>query len=200
MKIDIKCLENSTYKLDVSHFKVPDAKGTLFVFPGAGYNYMGPCLYYPSNLFLEAGYDLVNFEYDFRRTKPDHYGEFYTFLMEYSSQCNGPFYAMAKSIGTRILAAAAEELPFEKMIWLTPGYNSEEVHDGIMAAAAKSFVSIGTKDQLYNADYMDEEKQAGAQLLELKDTEHGMDVDGDVFASIENMNLLVKSIQEFVGF
>ncbi len=69
MNIDLLKFENDKYSVDVSHFKLEQAKGIVIVFPGAGYSQMEPCIYYPSTALLENGYELLNIEYDFRKDR-----------------------------------------------------------------------------------------------------------------------------------
>lgn len=44
MDIELKTIRSREFEVDVSHFKVSSPKGTVLVFPGAGYSFMGPGL------------------------------------------------------------------------------------------------------------------------------------------------------------
>ena len=95
MKIEMHEYSEINYKVTLSHFQNKNPKGVVLVFPGAGYSHMGPCLYYPSNALFEFGYDIINFEYDFRRERLNDdteksYGEFYNFLMSSLKNFNLP--------------------------------------------------------------------------------------------------------------
>lgn len=204
MKIEMYENKEKDYEICISHFQNEDPKGVVLVFPGAGYSHMGPCLYYPSNALLELGYDVINFEYDFRKKKikdesVESYAEFYTFLMNSVKNIDLPAtkVALAKSIGTRILASGDPSL-FSKIIWLTPAIKNQFVVDSIINCANKSQVIIGDKDPFFDKEIIKNLKDEGVSLKIIPGADHGLDIDSDLDQSLEEMKSIVTSIEDFI--
>lgn len=201
MNIEVKKFEKTNYEITVSHFKQENPEGVLIVFPGAGYSCMGPCLYYPSNLFLENNYEVLNLEYDFRVNRlkdnsKESYSNYFDFIFSCLSELELPEkkIALCKSIGTRIVASNKLNDLFSEIIWLTPAIKDEFVFEEIMKKANKSLIVIGTADQFYADDKVLMMESSGARCNRVLGADHGLDIDGDTGSSIVQMEKVVTWI------
>lgn len=204
MKIDFEIVRYQDHELKVSHHKVPDPKGTVFCFPGAGYNYMGPCLYYTSSSLMQKGFNILNFEYDFRAFRlnedtVDGHRDFFHLMMEYGSKISETTnkMALAKSIGTKIIATDEQD-SFDKIIWLTPLIHEDFVQNQIIHLADKSLVLIGSEDPCYKPELISAQRDANVRVKLIDGADHSFDIPGDVQKSIIRMNSIVDTVKSFV--
>lgn len=207
MNIDLHTFESNSYSVNVSHFRMGNPKGVLYVFPGAGYSFMGPCLYYPTNLFLDNEYDVLNFEYDFRQNRlrdesQEGYASYCSFLIEQAKKLNLPNkkIVLSKSLGTRIVASRLEENFFDGYIWLTPALKNGFVHKAILTKAKSSLCAIGTKDPHYDTELVDIQKSLGVAVELLEGADHGLDIEGNPLQSLKIMDQLIRAISGFMRF
>ncbi|MCB0414323.1 MAG: hypothetical protein KDD50_08325, partial [Bdellovibrionales bacterium] len=104
---------------------------------------------------------------------------------------------LAKSIGTRFIATGNISA-FSKIIWLTPALKDDYVLEAILSNSKKSLNIIGSKDRFYEQRRIDQLEQAGVKSLIIADADHGLDIDHDLFRSLDNMKTIMTSILEFV--
>ena len=139
MKIELLKLKNNQYELNASYFRhyTLQPRGLVLVLPGAGYSFMGPCIYYPSTLLFEMGYEILNIEYDFRWNQYEDSGkESHAGLMELIDSevqkigYSNDLITISKSIGTRLFATSS--LKARKLIWLTPALKDDFVKKSIV--------------------------------------------------------------------
>ena len=91
---------------------------------------------------LDQGYDILNFEYNFRQNgsrkerfpkdEEEAYKEFFDFLMTKINDLKLPAtkLVLAKSLGTRIIAAGNTDI-FQKVFWFTPALKDSFVREKI---------------------------------------------------------------------
>mgnify|MGYP003684215023 CR=1 FL=1 len=204
MDINLSKFENDTYSVDVSHFRLDNARGVVIVFPGAGYSHMGPCIYYPSTALYKNGYEILNIEYDFRKEglrdgSQESYEKYFTFLIENIKKLKLPSQKVAfcKSIGTRIVGSMETNL-FDKIIWSTPALKDDYVYNSIYGLQEKSLVVIGDKDPFYSEKQLNELKNNSVQCLVIQGADHGLDIDGDLSRSLDEMKTIVSETLKFV--
>ena len=204
MKIDLTKIENDKFSVNVSHFRKEKPFGVVVVFPGAGYSHMGPCIYYPSSALYEAGYEILNLEYDFRKERlrdnnVETYNEYYNFLVNGLKQfeLSENKVILSKSIGTRIIASG-DTSEFRKLIWLTPALKDDFVLDSMLSNSTKSLNVIGSKDPFYEQSRMDRLEKSKLKSIIIADADHGLDIDNELDRSIDNLKMIVSSIKDFV--
>lgn len=194
MKFDLLKLPHG---LKASYYKMNIPDGVVIVLPGAGYSAMGPAIYYPTEQLFNREYNILNFEYEFKwiQHTGEAYAEFMNKIKEGLNTLDLPTkkVVLAKSIGTRFLASSMIEA--HKYIWLTPALEDDFVYEKMLEHNENSLTIIGDKDQFYN----EERLSKLSHKLILKGTDHGLDVGGNVYQSIDNLKLIVKSIDDFVG-
>ncbi len=67
MKIEILKKESRNFKFNIVHMSPEKTPGqVIFIFPGAGYGYMGPLIYYPTQWMIENNMAVIIADYDFR--------------------------------------------------------------------------------------------------------------------------------------
>lgn len=201
MKIELLNFKNTDFNLNASYFvqSKEDSKGLVLVLPGAGYSFMGPCLYYPTNFLFDLGYNILNIEYDFRwKTYTGTSKEDYASLMKFLDQevenikQDKELIILAKSIGTRFLATS--KLQAYKYIWLTPALKDDFVKNAIQVKDRNSLVIIGDKDPFY-----DEETLSLIQnKLIISGADHGLDIEKDINKSLDGMKNIIQNIGQFL--
>lgn len=204
MQIDLETIENDKYKVNISHFRRDEPKGIVVVFPGAGYSHMGPCLYYSSGALYEQGYEVFNFEYDFRRERLESnlestYKMYFDFLMNGLEKFNLPDrkIILSKSIGTRIVASGNIER-FDKIIWLTPALKDDFVYQKMANLANKSLSVIGDCDPFFDQEKINELDSRGMNSLVISGADHGLDIDTDLNRSLDELKNVISRVEEFV--
>ena len=200
MKIDLHKFSQDEFTFNISHLKHEEksSKGFVLVLPGAGYSHMGPCIYYPSTMLFEAGYEIVNIEYDLRwgqllESSQTYYGKLMRFIEESVNSLDLPEdrLVLAKSIGTRLLASL--DVHATKYIWLTPALKDDFVVEAILSQNEKSLVVIGDKDPFYLPDQI----TLFSESLVIKDADHGLDIDNCIDSSLKVLKELVQTIEKF---
>lgn len=206
MKIDLSKIENNKFSVNVSHFRIAKPRGVVVVFPGAGYSFMGPCFYYSTNALYELGFEIFNFEYDFRRIQLEDnsiasYKEFRGFLISKLNEYELPKnkIALCKSIGTRVIASDECEV-FEKIIWITPAIKDDFVLNSIAKNAKKSLSIIGSEDPFYDSDILSNLEHLGARSVVIQGADHGLDIDSNINQSLDNMKVIVDEIINYSSF
>lgn len=204
MKIDQSTFKSEKFKINVSHFRLEDPKGIVIVFPGAGYSHMGPCLYYPSGALYNAGYEILNLEYDFRRERlrdntVETYKEFFDFLYQNLFNLDLPEdkIILSKSIGTRIIGSG-DLTSFSKVIWLTPSLKDDFVFDSMLANSEKSLCVIGDNDPFYSPERIDQLTQNKLETLVVQGADHGLDIDSDLPKSLDELKNIILVIERFI--
>lgn len=204
MKIDLFNYQEQDFKVTASYLHQEQSNKNLSVLPGAGFSHMEPCLYYPSHKLFELGYNVLNYEYDFRQVRlryneNESYQDFYDFLISSSKDLNHNKnkIVMAKSIGTRIFASAKDP-DFKKYIWLTPAIKDEYVRASIIKQKSNSLVIIGNKDPFYSEDIVNEMKIGKVKVLIIPGADHSLDIDNDISESLIQMKSIVDSVENFI--
>ncbi|MDD0852099.1 hypothetical protein HBN50_03280 [Halobacteriovorax sp. GB3] len=204
MKIDQLTFKSEKFKVNVSHFRQEEPKGIVIIFPGAGYSHMGPCLYYPSGALYNAGYEILNLEYDFRRERlkdnlVETYREFFQFLYSNLIELDLPEekIILSKSIGTRIIGSG-DLTNFDKVIWLTPALKDDFVFHSMLENSHKSLCVIGDADPFYERSRVEQFSKEKLETLVINGADHGLDIDSDLNKSLDELKNIISTIEKFV--
>lgn len=185
------------------------------LFPGLGYTAHMPVLYYPGQLLVERGADVLRVEYTYIRL-PDYqassgeerarrlYADVSAALdLALAQREYGQVTLIGKSIGTRAvghLLSTRTQLPGLQCIWLTPLLRDPALRAQIKQVRHRALFVIGTADPQYDAGALAEVRQAtGGDGLVIDGADHGLEIDGDVVQSIRVMQQVVEGIQRFLG-
>ena len=213
MNIELYDFSNNSFEVKASHYSnITDSacKGVCLVFPGAEYSHMGPCLYYPSKFLLEQGYDILNFEYNFRQNgsrkerfpkdNENAYKEFFDFLMTKINDLKLPStkLALAKSLGTRIIAAGNTDI-FQKVFWFTPALKDNFVKQKISKEGEKSSVFIGDEDFFFDEKVIETFEQSLVKVHVVKNGDNGLEINKNLIQSIDEMKNVMGAFQKFLA-
>jgi hypothetical protein len=187
-------------------------KGLAIFFPGMGYTVMGPLLHYPTGMFLNEGWDVlqINYEYKSEEVKDLTEEEFDKMV---ANDCNkvidtvietsgyGSYFLVAKSIGTIPMSAVLQRPAFKdaRAIWLTPLLNEQTVHGSMMNSRQKAICFTGDQDHHYNQQRFNElTKNPNLQLHLIPGANHSLEQDFRVLESIKTQKEIMETIQTFI--
>jgi hypothetical protein len=185
------------------------------VLPGRGYTAQMPLLFYPVNLMLDKGADVLRLEYAYDR-RPDFEALstneqlrwlFADVTAAYRAGMNRRPYQqvtlIGKSLGTLAMGhiLTTETLPHQtNAIWLTPVIHFDLLCQQIKQFKGRSLFVIGTSDFAYNPAVLAELCQAtGGQVVAVAGADHGFNIKDDVAQSIQAVEQAVRAIAAFLN-
>lgn len=188
--------------------KIISQKSTVLVvlLPGIGYTLDRPLLDYSKKLALELGYDVLPVEYGFQvKRKVLNPKEEFPYLKKESMDIfklalNDNYKKIvfiSKSIGTIVHTLLSNEVKNceIKNIYLTPVNQTMKV--GIKE---NSLVISGTSDPLISKETIEEiRKISGVKLIEVKNGDHSLNVEGNVIKSIEVIHKVIEAEKEYLS-
>jgi hypothetical protein len=189
-----------------------ESRHLAILFPGFSYACTMPVLFYPWQLLLAMGADILMVEYDY--TGSDRAGEWRErmagrFTADVSAAASAGLAAgsyermtlIGKSLGTLAMAhllGAEPGLASADCIWLTPLLRDERLRARVMEVRPRSLFAIGTADAEYDPAVLGDLRDAtGGELLLFEGADHGLGVAGDVMTSIDYLAELVRRIAAF---
>jgi dienelactone hydrolase len=181
-------------------------------FPGLTYRNIMPVLYYPRQLLLERGYDILSINYAY-----DQIPEFMDLSEEDKIAWIGMdaraamaavfalgrykhFTLVGKSLGTAAMAAVAPHEPrlaSAELIWLTPGFKTHGVLENMARCSHRSLIVLGTEDPHYEEAYIEAARARGAEVVLLPGLDHGLEKPGRVVDSVAAMHSLIERISSW---
>jgi hypothetical protein len=177
------------------------------IFPGAGYTTMGPMLYYIGQTLVERGDDVLLVEYKSALSAdPSRVGEIAVAAITEGLR-QGSYeriILVGKSLGTRALAHLSrtknswngDDKPI-RSIWLTPLLGDPALVSEIGKLGDAQFLATGTEDHPhYQANALSGLSES-VETFVIPGADHGLDIPGDVLASIRTMEELVRRVIEF---
>ena len=182
-------------------------------FPGLTYRNTMPVLYYPQKLLLARGYDVLSVDYAY-----DQIPEFMDLSEEdkiawigtdacaamaavFALEQYEHFTLVGKSLGTAAMAAVAPdepELASADLVWLTPGFKTRGVAEGMARSPQRSLIVLGTEDPHYEEAYVDAAHARGAEVILLPGFEHGLEKPGLVVDSLAGMHTIIEQISRWL--
>lgn len=218
--------EFSTTSLEIAGYQGEPVPNTFYrqegeterlviVLPGVGYTCQMPLLFYPRQVALERGADVLLVEYGYG-TRPE-YAELslpeqlaWLFADACASWAAGtaqrPYRQITlagKSLGTLAMGylLSGQELPPDvRAVWLTPLLRHDPLRSEICSWTGPSLFVIGTADQHYDPVLLREVQEAnGGEVVVIEGADHGMNVPGDVPASIRALDQIVGAATKYLG-
>lgn len=175
------------------------------ILPGIGYTVDRPLMDYSKKLALELGYDVLQIEYGFQIVRKilDRENEFQYVKREsieiFKNALNDNYKKIifiSKSIGTIINTILCNEVKGceVKNIYLTPVNETLKV-----GVKENSLVISGTSDPLINKEAIEViRKVKGVNLIEIKNADHSLNINGSVLESIEILNKVIKAEKDYL--
>ena len=183
------------------------------IFPGVGYSSQMPALYYPTEVLLTLGADVLRLDHHYRRTDfqalPD---EEKTRWLEADAlavlkaalavKAYKRLTFVGKSIGTVALARILSELPsleHTDFVWLTPLLKLDGLKETVARYPHKALFVIGSDDQQYDATLLEGIRAStNGQVLLLGGAGHSLEISGDVAASVRVQERIVTTLERFI--
>jgi hypothetical protein len=185
------------------------------LFPGFGYTTQMPLMYYPGQLLVQSGADvlLVGYNYsqqpDFRSASVDERDVWLrtdTIAAYKSALAQGDYERVTlvgKSIGTRAMGhlfATQERLPSPQCVWLTPILGNEQLCSQIKQRAHRALFVVGTADSHYVPAKLAELQQATVgQSIVIENADHSLEIKGDIIESVRVLERIMVAIEKFLG-
>ena len=182
----------------------------IVVLPGGGYGPLGPALRFPI-LALRQISDGETIEIGYPETGEDD--PIPTRIEKLSTAVSDQMHAalerstaadvviVAKSLGTRALAAIASSLRRDRRIsavWLTPLFAVDDVRSAAARSGLRSLIVAGTADPHHDQNGFDAVRDAlSAHALLIPDADHGLEIPGDVLATLDAMRALTSAVLDF---
>ena len=182
-------------------------------FPGLTYRNTMPVLYYPRQLLLARGYDVLSINYTYDQI-PEFMGlsevDKIAWIGADARAAMAAVFAIGqyehftlvgKSLGTAAMAAVAPDEPrlaSADLVWLTPGFKTHGVLDRMALCTQRSIMVIGTADPHYEESYVGAARNRGAQVVLLPGLDHGLEKPGDVVASLAAMGEIVERLSAWL--
>lgn len=172
-------------------------KKLVVIFPGVGYGFTHPLLYYADLLYEAKGYERIYMSYqdicrDPNLTLEKKKAKVREYVFEQANGIDFKEYEevifLSKSIGTAEAGALAEKMGIKvTQIFLTP------IERAIPYIQADSNVVIGTADEAYPLykKYCDEHN---IKALYIEDGDHSLEVQGEPYKNID----ILKQVMQFV--
>ena len=175
-------------------------KKLVVMFPGVGYGFDHPLLYYSDLLFKSKGYECFYMRYqdiffDAKLTFDEKAEKVREFVFEEANKIDFTNYDeivfISKSIGSVEAGILSERLDLQvKQIFLTP------VEKAVPYCKTNSCVVIGTRDEAYVA-YKNHCDEIGIDAMYIANANHSLEVEGSVFHNIKIIEKVMKYIDEF---
>lgn len=182
-------------------------------FPGLTYRTTMPVLYYPRQLLLARGYDVLSVDYTYDRIpefmaldeeeKVAWIGADAREAMSVALALGdyGHFTLVGKSLGTAAMAAVAPDEPrlaSADLVWLTPGFKTHGVLEGMARSPQRSIVVLGTADPHYEESYVAAARTRGSTVVLMPNLDHGLESPGDLAGSLNAMREIIERLSTWL--
>ncbi len=216
MNIDLIHKTNKKFSFNIVHMTPEERTDEIvFIFPGAGYSYLGPLLYYPTQWMLEKNRAVIIADYDFRLFEEDKDLTREEVLKFCVKEClafgkdkypKGKFAFLGKSIGTQAFCLLPEEaakigfdLDQSHFVWLTPVWKREDYLQVMSTFPAKSLYIIGDNDSHYSTESHQKIKaNKNADVVVFSGADHSMDNDLSVEETFKIHRKVFEAICNFL--
>lgn len=187
----------------MSAFSVPpehtrhgsDPARVAIILPGGMYTPVAPLLYYATAVLLRHGWTVQEVWWTGapdRAAAPGWVREQAAAALARESA--DQVLLVGKSMGTYAAGLAAERgLP---AIWLTPNLTDNGVVEGLLAASKPRLLVGGTADPYWRGDIA---RSSGAEVLEVPDADHAMEIEDDPVRSVEILGQVTAAMDRFVA-
>jgi len=172
------------------------------ILPGAGYAVTAPLLWFAREAALAGGWNVLAVSDTFNGTDDPlrWVEERANAAIQHVDGPTSPL-LIAKSL-TSLAAPLAARLGLSA-VWLTPLINaagtsvSQLVLDGLAAASAQCLLVGGTADPTWDAAIA--RSVPRAEVLEIDDADHLLQVPGDVAGSVDSLDRVVSAVASFIA-
>ena len=187
-----------------------EGAGLLIVLPGLHYGSDGPVLYHLAKQLQTAGWDTLGLMYGFQASVAvpwtDHVAEILAECEAAAREAMGRrayprLGFVGKSLGSIVLAqlCANGAVPDgATAAYLTPPMGNPLFDSTFVATRQPAYIAIGTADSFYSEQAVAELRARRPALVRVvKDADHGLDVPGDLAASLRAVGQVVEDASSF---
>lgn len=187
-----------------------DPAGLVIILPGLHYGLDGPLNYHLIHGLREQGWDSLGLMYGFQVAMRSGFAENWLSTLEECRQAirvstaerSYPLLTIVgKSLGSSLLAVLAtdtEELREARIAHHTPPLAMPALEDQLAAARQPMYLALGSADRFYDPERIDALKARRPMLVRIVDgADHGMDVAGDLEATMRAVKLVVEDTLSF---
>lgn len=183
------------------------------LFPGMRYTIDMPLLYYTSRVLVSSGADalLVDYRYHLDPTfmASSEQDQARRLTADVTAACRAALSQrsyrdvtiVGKSIGTLAMAhllSTESKLGTARAVWLTPLLRNENLRAQIKTWRGKSLFMIGTADQDYDEKLLGEvEAATHGKSLVIEGGDHSLEIEGDLFASLQALEKVLRAVRRF---
>jgi hypothetical protein len=190
------------------------AKSICIMLPGLGYTTQRPLFHYATGVCLDQNVDVLHINYQFAKNDhfkklPDSEQDQWMYedvcavadeiLKDYSYD---QVIVLSKSIGAIPMAKEWGRKHFTRAalgIWITPLIKIDEVYQVLLNTEVPSLCIIGDQDHHFVEERITSlENNHLIQTLVVPNTEHSLEVKGDVLETLEAMKEVMKSLEDFI--
>jgi pimeloyl-ACP methyl ester carboxylesterase len=182
------------------------------LFPGLNYTCEMPLLYYPASLLLQRGADVLEVKTDyttpaFQALPGDErlrwaYADASAALQAgRAERAYRNIILIGKSIGTLALSQliASGQAQGALLIWLTPLLHQPALVEAAISHRGPALFIVGTADRTYDPSALDRIRSAnGANVIFIEGGNHSLEVEGDIYTSLNSMGEILRGIQGFL--
>ena len=115
----------------------------------------------------------------------------------------GKLAGVGKSLGTVAMShllATDARFAQSRQVWLTPVLRNDEVRAQIRRSGPRALVAIGTADPFYDPAYLgDLQAAAKSRVVVVDGADHGLEIAGNVWQSLQILERVTRAIQAFVS-
>jgi hypothetical protein len=182
------------------------------VYPGLNYTCDMPLLYYPANLLLERGADVLQVKADYSGAAFQALPGTERFQWAYADAAAAlgagraqreyaQVVLIGKSIGTLALAQLISTGAAEgaAVIWLTPLLHQPVIVEAALRHPGPALFAVGTGDRTYDTAALARIREAtGAEAVFVEGGNHRLEIEGDLYRSLKAMEEVLRGIERFL--
>jgi hypothetical protein len=189
-------------------------KSICIMLPGLGYTTQRPLFHYSTGICLEQNIDVLHINYQFSKnehfkklSEPEQDNWMYEDVLAViedvlKDTSYEQSFLLSKSIGTIPMAKewGRKNITHNAFgIWLTPLIKVDEVYQALLNTQLPSLCIIGDQDHHFVEERISSlENNRLIQTVVVHNTEHSLEVKGDVAASLDAMKEVMTSIENFI--
>ena len=176
-----------------------ESRGVALVAPGRAYSPSAPLLEFTRRALLQHGFTVQQIWWDTTTRSQDDPAEPWVrrhVEAAHAREDADRVLLVGKSLGTRAASYAAE-LALDA-IWLTPLLVDPVVAEGIAANPGSQLLVGGLADELWDAAVARELADAGCEVLEVADADHGMGA-ADAVRTAEIHLEVARAVEAFLS-
>ncbi len=189
------------------------AHSLAVIFPGLNYSVDLPLLFFPRQMLVNAGADVLLVETNYGRNPAYAAADAAGRAARVEADARAALdtvlgqghYAQitlaGKSIGTRALGwlAGDPRLAGARFLWLTPLLTDPQLVEQIRRGGQKGLFVIGTADSFYNPEILAGlVRNTGGQSVVVAEADHGMQVGNDFWASFRALQTILEAVETFL--